>query len=736
MSTSKIVLVDLRDPLVEPPDVLEGGVVVVDRADALLEHAETYLSLLAEEMVTAVVCVAVGEAGTADPLDGVVLAIPPALRHATVLWVGDPRGVDWAPERTAPRRAESSGDSLDSLVAALRVPALFDQVVAAAEGLPSAAVNPGIRLVSSAADPVELAEARAAAVRSLCAAEHPTAHDLGESIRRSYLPSGREGAVLSGPVRKAGTEALRRLDHVAELARTLRTVKALLYSPRPTERLGSQVVWAGQAAENYRRAVAELLIRVDGQLQVGRPSVEDVVALGVPSPREADGDEIAADLRQAVEARLDGGAALGPLAQDLRLVAANSGPQGCTTAVEEVQRRGPLSLGMPEFRAWPLPLVTLPLIFLACALVALLCGPGWPGWVVGGLFAVAWFGSGWLLLARRPGPEAEHGLEAALVPSAVTYGVAGVVGAVAGAGAGELFAVRVARFLVDVPRWGLLGSAALVVVLGAALVVVSWRSAVRDWRERLGVAQLRAVVGDLTQIAEDVTAREWLPMLRRRVLAAAAGEVAAGLGEIAATLDGSGDALFEAPEPSANGHARMVRPVPQELYAVVRGDLVDVCRSALEIAWPAAAADLTTPQGVYAQRLDRLLDEYGADVGRNGLMTATRFGSGEGPRNALMARVWAESPAALAALRTDGTDDMTQMCRSGQLGYLSTGARSGLVRIAPARLRQVLERDGAHTALVADPGVAWSEGGEFFGAVRLLPLRPESVRQVSGGVGG
>ncbi|HEX6343563.1 hypothetical protein [Umezawaea sp.] len=734
MSTSRIVLVDLRDPEAEPPDALEGGVVVVDRADALLEHAETYLALLAEKMVTAVVCVAVGEVGTDNPLDGVVLDIPPALRHATVLWVGDPRGVDWAPERSAPRRSESSEDALDSLVAALRVPALFDRVVATAEGLPSAAVNPGVRLVSSAADPVELAEARAAAVRSLCAAEHATPHDLGESIRRSYLPSGRDGAVLSGPVQTSRTEALRRLDHVAELARTLGTAKALLYSPRTTERLGSQVVWAGQAVENYRRAVAELLTRMDGQLQVGRPSVEDVVALGVPRPREADGDEIAADLRQAVEARLDDGAALSPLARDLRLVAANSGPQGCATAVEEVRKRGPLSLAMPEFRTWPLPLAALPVVFPACALVALLCGPGWLGWVAGCLLAVAWFGSGWLLLARRPGPEAERGLEDALVPSVATYGVSGVLGAVAGAGAGELFAVRVARFLVDVPRWALPGSAVLVAVLSAVVVVVSWRSAVREWRDELGVARLRATVGDLTQIAEDVTAREWLPMLRRRVLAAAAAEVAAGLGEIATTLGGSGDALFVAPEPSPGGQTRMVRPVPQELYAVVRGDLVDVCRTALEIAWPAAAADVTTPQGVYTQRLERLLDEYGADVRRNGLMTATRFGTARGPRDALMARVWAESPAALAALRADGADDMTQLCRSGQLGYLSTGATSGLVRVAPARLRQVLERDGAHAALVADPGVAWSEGGEFVGAVRLLPLRPESVRQVSGGV--
>ncbi|ONI84544.1 hypothetical protein ALI22I_28740 [Saccharothrix sp. ALI-22-I] len=734
MNTSRIVLVDLRDPDAEPPDVVAGGVVVIDHASALVEHAETYLSLLAEDMVTAVVCVAVGEASTENPLDGVVLSVPPALRHATVLWVGDTQGVDWAPERSVPRPVEQPGDALDSLVAALRVPTLFDQVVAVAEGLSSAAVNPGIRLVSSAADPVELAEARAAAVASLCAPEHSVPHDLGASIGRSYLPSSRDGAVLSGPVQTSRTEALRRLDQVAELARTLGTTKALLYSPRSTERLGSQVVWAGQAVENYRRAVAELLNRMDGHLQVGRPSFEEVVALGVPRPREVDGGEIAADLKQAVDARLDAGAALSALAQDLRLVAVNSGPQGCTAAVDEVQRRGPLSLEMPRFRTWPLPLVTLPLIFVACALLTLLIGSGWLGWVAGGLLAAGWFGSGWLLLARRPGPEAECGLEAALPPAVITYGVAGVLGTVFGIVVGQMFAVQLAGWLVDVPPWVTPVAAVLTVLLSAAVVVLSWRSAVQDWRGRLRVAQLRAAVGDLTRTAEEVTAREWLPMQRRRALAAAAAEVAGGLEEIATTLGDAGNRLFVALEVSAGDHARMVRPVPQELYAVVRSDLVDVCRSALEPAWPAAAAVMPTPQGLYAQRLDRLLAEYGGDVRRNGLMTATRFSHDPGPRDALMGRVWSESPVALAALRSDGSSDMTQLCRSGQLGYLSTVTEPGLVRFAPARLRQVLERDGAHKALVADPGVVWSEGGDFVGTVRLLPLRPESVRQVLGGV--
>jgi hypothetical protein len=133
---------------------------------------------------------------------------------------------------------------------------------------------------------------------------------------------------------------------------------------------------------------------------------------------------------------------------------------------------------------------------------------------------------------------------------------------------------------------------------------------------------------------------------------------------------------------------------------------------------------------MYAQRLDRLLTEYGADIRREGLLTASRFSSDRGPRDALMSRVWTESPAALAALRTTAGGDMTQLCRGGQLRYLSTAADPGLVRFAPRRLREVLDREGVHKGLLADPGVVWSDGGELVGALRLLPLRPESVRHV------
>jgi hypothetical protein len=731
MNTSRVVLLDLREAPGEVPAELAGGVLVVDHANALVKNAERYLSLVGEDMVTGVVCVAIGESTSDSPLDGVVLAVPPALQYATVLWVGDPRGVDWAPEHSAPRPVDGPGDALDGLIAALQVPAVFDRVVASAEQLTSPAANPGIRLVSGAAGAAALAEARAAAVDSLCAMDNPPPSSLGAGVRElDALHDQTGGAMVSGPVSKAKTEAFQRLNRIGELSRLLATPAALFGSPRPTEDLGNQVAWAGQTAENYRRYLGELLNRMDGQLQVGHPPIEEVTELGVPEPREARNAEIAAGLRQAVDARLDGGASIAALAREMRAAAAASGPQGCTAALDQVNRRGPLALAMPPFRAWPLRLITLPLIFVTCLAVAFLAGPGWLGWLAGVLFAAAWFGAGWLLLARRPGPATESGFEDTAARAVVGYGLTAGAGAVAGALA---VPAAVDQVHVPVPLAPIL--IALAVLTGAATVVLSWRAAAHRWRAALGLPALLGTLEELTRITEDATAREWLPMRRRRAIAAAAGEAAAALEEIAHTLDDTGNRLFVAarPDPGGDGAPGPVRPTLPELYGVIRGDLVDLCREALNPVWPAVEVARPGTPGVFAQRLDRLLGGYGAHVRRDGLMAAPEHTRDLGPRDALVSRVWSESPAALAVLRTGVDGDMTQLCRSGQLRYLSTVAEPGLVRFGPAQLRRVLEQDGAHQPLAADPGIVWSAGGELVGALRLLPLRAESTRRVLGG---
>jgi hypothetical protein len=728
MVTSTVAVLDLREAPEEQPTEFAGGVVVLDNADSLLRHADVFLSLVGEEMVTGVVCVAIGEADPDNALDGVVLAVPPALRYATVLWVGDPRGVDWALGSAHPRLVDAERDALDDLVAALRVPSVFDRVVTAAEELGGLATNPGVRLVSGGVDPSELAAARATAVRSVCATDRPASQSLAAAVRELDAVDGAEGVVLSRKLAEARTAAVQRLNYVIGLSGALATAKALFGKHRPNAELGSQVRWAGQAAENYRRYLGEALDRVDGHTQAGEPSVEKILELGVPEPKEVRPPEIVDSMREAVDARLRAGVSLFVLARELRTVAATSGPQGCATALAEVRRRGPLTLELPAFRRWPLGLATLPLVALTCLLLAALPGTGI---VAGGVLAVGWFAAGWLLLARRPGPDGEAGFGDTAVRAVITYGLAGVVGAVAG--------VVLSGYVPDVVTIPVLTGQLLalgIVLLAVTVVGASWVAAVRHWRADLRVNAVFGAIAELTRITEDVIVREWRPLWRRRTIAATASAVAVAVEEIAQTLGEAGNQLFV---PSLSdttmgsfGEPVAVRPVPQELCDVVRGDLVDLCRGALEPAWRTAEAELRAASGVYTQRLDQLLAAYAEQVRDHGLLTAPPFNRDATARDALTTRIWTEGSSA-AKLRAAEDGDMTQLCRGGQLGYLSTGSPPGLVLFAPQQVRRVLERDATQARLAADPRMTWSHDGELVGALRLVPLRPESVRQVLGG---
>jgi hypothetical protein len=188
----------------------------------------------------------------------------------------------------------------------------------------------------------------------------------------------------------------------------------------------------------------------------------------------------------------------------------------------------------------------------------------------------------------------------------------------------------------------------------------------------------------------------------------------------------------------------MVRPRAQDLYVVVHADLTALCEETLRPVWSAAASGRHTDDGDAAVRLKQALDGYTAEVAREGLMgspaaTGDPFGhdpSGRDPAGGdpsdgapdprdVLVRTLAESPAVGETLRIGARDEMTQLCDGHQLSYLSSAAEPSLVRFAPRQLQRVL---AGGPRPPDDRSVVWTRHGEYAGALRLVPLRPESVR--------
>ena len=716
-----VTLIDLRrrgTAAPDRPDRPDGRILVLDEADTLLKHVDIYQDLAGRATVAGVLCVAVGAAGPEAFVDGVALAVPAPLlpdgeHRSAVLWVGDPRGLCWAPH-TAPSYLPDE-PALDGLIAALQAQDVFDAVLAAAADMPGAVASPAVRLGYAPARAREIGEAGAAAVRDLREPGDSASRSSASAVRRLDAEHDPTGPLLTPPIAARARDAQRTLDRTDALVRLLGTGWTLLGTDRPTSGAGVAMRAGAQAAAAYRAELGHLLNDMDGHIEEGRPPLADVVARGVAEPQPARGQEIAGGLRRLVAERLGQGVTLPDLAHELQAASAFSAPQGVTALHEKVRRLRVPGGELPPFPRRPLSLWTLPLIALTCLAPVLLAGPGLDGLVLGLLLAAVWTCGGWLLLARRPTPDGERGFGPSAPAAWATYGAAAAAGVAAG------YALR--EGLADPPEMAypmlLFG---VLVVLALAVVVSSWRSAARRWCGALPLAELHTVVTTLDATAAEACVTEWQPMRRRRAIAAVAAAAAGGVDAVRRTLDEAGDDLLP-----GGGSPPDTAAVP-ELVAVVRGDLVELCRAALAPVWSAAEAPYGSTDADVVREFRRLLAGYREHVARNGLMSPFTEDADPAPRDALLMRAWTGSSLSRDVLLTRPGDAMTQLCDDSQLGFLSTAAEPALIRFAPWRLVHVLRRDPTDQRIADDPRILWTRGGELVGAVRLTPLRPESIR--------
>jgi hypothetical protein len=737
-----------------------GRVIVLDHAASLVDHWDTYTALADDREVTGVICLAIGapsaEAEGNGTHSSVVLRIPAVLTQSggAVLWVGDEHGVRWGTRANQPvplRPAANELTGLERLVLALHVDEVFDEVRAQVqEEMPGQVASPGLVLFSGAVVSGQLVAARDAAVQQLVGMRHDQAPtqallDTIEELRRG--PQATPGGDLDGKGRVGAPRELatKTRTTAADLARDARSLRLFTGSrdrggERPGPLLGRVAERSGTFTAKYREEAATLLDRVDGHLRRGDTSLPKVVEMGVREPPGVSPEHVVENLGPAVAKHLGAEPSLPALATHLRRAAAALEPAGCPGVADTVRGTGQPSLarGLPTATQWPVSPVLLPLVFLTCVVAALVPSPPWLGWIVGALAVLAWFVPAWMLLARWPQSDGELEPAEASVPVALSFGLVGIAGAVAGAWA--------ARYLADLAPLDLLPGLptrwrVFLVVVAFLLIVLavrsSWSLAARRLRKRLGTEELAAVHRTVSGHVDRVVGTEWVPSARRRVVAAALNETADGLHEIQRRLAPDPDdaerplPLFSR-APSRFTPAALPGGVPnalaEEVQLVVHDDLLRIVAMALEPAWRATRKGRRAHPGEYTQRLDGLLEEYDDHVYHSGLMTVPRQVEerdpvpNEKPRQELLSRVWGEAPQARRALRTQPFDDTTQLCTPRQIGDLYTYREPVMVRFAPAQVRRVLAAPGSRDA-AAYATLVWTERAELAGVVRLHELQ-------------
>src|SRR5690349_7573014 len=165
VNAEPVMTLDLRTREFE--DVLRtpsSRVLVVDTTEALSEHHEHFARLARLPQVTGVVLVAVGGLGSSP-----VLRTPSALAGVGVtLWVSDGPGVPWEGGSQRPG-AGSPESTVDDLLAALRLPKVFDRVFADVGVMPHQAASPGLAVDYAVVEPGMMRSLKLRALQQLVA---------------------------------------------------------------------------------------------------------------------------------------------------------------------------------------------------------------------------------------------------------------------------------------------------------------------------------------------------------------------------------------------------------------------------------------------------------------------------------------------------------------------------------------------------------------------------------------
>lgn len=684
-------------------------VVLLDNTGSLVGNHDRYQRLVSLSHVRAVVCVAVGPID----VDGeVVLRQSSALGTTGVtLWVGDEWGSRWAGGTDRPHPITEDPPNLPDLTAALRSPQVFDRVVAVVRQVPHQTVCPGLAVVRPTVSADELRHLRAAALDDLV--DHDTAvhpWPLPPVPARADAPVDPARDLISPDSRLwQGRAAVRRaVRSTLDAAAGAPGFQGLL-SGRP--RVAPAAL--GQAFSAHLADLDELLDGLErAATGTGGGRLD---RLGVPPADPPRHPELAEDLRALVRVELRAGRSLRGLATHLRRLSNQEESSGSARAelaglraTLEHRLRAPAPPPL-----WPGPLaVVSALAALTTAATVWLAGSALAGAGVGLLWTVLVA----LLAWRLPG-------RSSLTPEHLLAVGAAPLAALAGALVGSLLPAA------DVPTAGATLVTGAALAIAVATVLALWRHVVTTWVKGLRLDEAGQIAGRIESIVDERVREHVRTLTHRRRLVDAALLLASGSAELA-RLYGE-----RAAADRAGGSVVPRGPVP-ELAAVLRGDLVELVVRSLERYLTAIGADspLATESQALVAEAARDLRDYDEHLDARGIHSPPPMVTDNPARDLLRLALWQRSDDARRVLRSDGREELAQLCQIGDIRALNVAWRDVTVlRFAPAAVQRIVLGDTASADIITTET-------DMIGVLRLVPMSAgrvahEHPTHTDGGVG-
>ncbi|MDT7786169.1 MAG: hypothetical protein QOF58_4588 [Pseudonocardiales bacterium] len=686
---------DLRTP--------SSRVLVVDTTDALSEHHVYFEQLSRLPQVTGVVLVAVGGLG-ADP----VLRTPSALAGVGVtLWVGDGVGVPWEGGSQRPG-AGSTESTVDDLLSALRLPKVFDRVLADVGVMPHQAASPGLAVDYAVVEPGMMRSLKLRALQQLVATGVAARlHDRESTELTSVMRSATEGDATSvrqgSPLYEAMSHAQRELQAAKRSIDRWRTWRGLLGLKQAHRVVLDRLAAAGNALLRHHRIARKALVDVDSSLSEGYPPPGELVEQGLPSPAPVNSREMAEAVRKAVTTELIGGRTLPGIAEQARRLGNQIGAARSLAFTEQdsaadLEKWAQGLIAPPPVPVWSRPVGFLIAVAGATTLFStLVSGLGaWPLL----LMVPLWLGLVSLVSAHSP-----VGLDLAFL-YAITFFAASLGGAVGLGNApdGSPGPLAAAGFL--------LGTVA-VALLSTYLV---WRGVAGQWGGDVPLRQAAAADKRLSGQMSRTIAQRWSPADRSRRLADSLLVVAGG---VDAVVEVFREAIDDAKDP---GGEHTFGDSSAGLAEVLHHDLVAVTLEVLRPSFDAIASRL--PLSGDSQRslvrARELLAVYDDHLEHAGLRELPSFVTDDGPRRRLAATLWQSSASSRGILQLNERSRMTQLCAAEDVRLLQAdGAK--VVHFASADMDLPPIDNGSDEVIRTK--------GDAVGALRLTPILARYVER-------